>query len=79
MPGLLVTDRDLLLFEQRRHRQPGAGVAAMREELGLTPAGYVQRLLLIADEPTPEIAVEFGPLLNQLRRRGAGAGPVRAA
>lgn len=71
MPGLLVTDRDILLFELRRHRQPGAGAVAMREELGLTPAGYRQRLLLIADEPTPEVAMEFGALLNRLRRQSA--------
>lgn len=64
-----VTDRQILEFETKFFRHYGAKVAAIREELDLSEVQYFQRLRAIVLAPAPDLAVEFGPLINRCRRR----------
>lgn len=44
-------------------------VQAIRSEFGLSDVAYWQRIHRILNDPEPELAGEFGPLLNRLRRK----------
>jgi hypothetical protein len=63
------TDRQILEFESRFYLHYGAKVTAIRDELGLTDVRFFQRLRHIVLAPAPELATEFGPLINRTRRR----------
>jgi hypothetical protein len=60
-------DRSILDLEARWFRRSGAKAQAIAE-LGLSPTGYYQRLVRILNDPTPEAAAEFGPLIARLTR-----------
>ncbi|MFC5908920.1 DUF3263 domain-containing protein [Streptacidiphilus monticola] len=64
--GLTDLDRAILTLEARPFRTPGAKEAAIREELGLAPVRYFQRLNALLDSRE---ALAFSPVLvNRLRR-----------
>ena len=69
VPPVTVSDRQILELESRYFRWPGSKDAAARAELGLSRTQLAQRLLAIVAAPAPELAVEFGPLINRLRRQ----------
>lgn len=64
-----VTDRQLLEFESRFYRHYGAKVSEIRDVFDCSDTRYFQRLREIVLAPAPELAVEFGPLINRCRRR----------
>ncbi len=64
--GVTEDDRRLLEFASRWWRNSGAAETAIKDELGLTPVRYYQRLNQLLDEPA---SIEFDPqLVNRLRR-----------
>lgn len=65
-------DRVLLAFARRTWRHAGAQDAAIREELGMTPTRYFQRLYELIR--TPEALAADPVLVNRLRRRARLAG-----
>ncbi|MDK8307329.1 DUF3263 domain-containing protein [Corynebacterium imitans] len=72
MPSTLSdSDRTLLDFEARAPRSLGAKEEAIRQELGLTPTRYYQRLNLLLESPE---ALAYAPQLvrrlRALRERG---------
>lgn len=69
--GVVVTDlsdleREVLAFEHRRWRKPGAREEAITTELGLTPTRYGQILNALIDRP--EALVHDPMLVKRLRR-----------
>lgn len=60
--------RQVLELEAGFWRYAGAKEAAIADRLGLTPVRYYQILNAIIDDPPAELATDFGPLLNRLRR-----------
>lgn len=68
MQPAAVSDRQILALESRFFRRPGSKEEAVRVELDLSGTVFAQRLLAIVAAPAPELAVEFGPLINRLRR-----------
>ncbi|MBX6391503.1 MAG: DUF3263 domain-containing protein [Frankia sp.] len=79
-----MTEREarILAVEARHWRYPAAKEAAIREELGLTPARYYQLLNVLIDSPAARAAepVLVGRLtrLRDRRRRGWSASPGAA-
>nr|WP_051904950.1 DUF3263 domain-containing protein [Corynebacterium imitans] len=72
MPSTLSdSDRTLLDFEARAPRSLGAKEESIRQELGLTPTRYYQRLNLLLESPD---ALAYAPQLvrrlRALRERG---------
>ncbi|WP_338080373.1 DUF3263 domain-containing protein [Corynebacterium imitans] len=72
MPSTLSdSDRTLIDFEARAPRSLGAKEEAIRQELGLTPTRYYQRLNLLLESPD---ALAYAPQLvrrlRALRERG---------
>lgn len=72
MPATLSdSDRALIDFEARAPRSLGAKEEAIRQELGLTPTRYYQRLNLLLESPE---ALAYAPQLvrrlRALRERG---------
>lgn len=66
-PGLDDTDLAVLALERRTWPGPGAKERAVREELGLSPTRYYQRLNALLDDPA---ALAHDPVtVNRLRRR----------
>lgn len=65
------SDRALLDFEARAPRSLGAKEEAIRQQLGLTPTRYYQRLNLLLESPE---ALTYAPQLVRrlrvLRERG---------
>lgn len=51
---LTQADRELLDFESRWYRFPGAKEEAIRAELGISPVRYWQRLRALAEQPEAE-------------------------
>lgn len=64
-------DAALLAFESRRYRYEGAKLEAARNELGVKPTRYYQRLSTIIDNPVSVVHNngEFAPLVNRLRSK----------
>lgn len=59
-------DATILRFEQQWWRTPGAKDVAIREQLGLSPVRYYQRLHVLVDQP---VAMAYAPVLcSRLRR-----------
>lgn len=78
----MLSDRDLavLQFESRRYRQAGARVAAMREELDMTPTVYAQTLNRLLDDPDAErVAPQLIHRLRRLRDKRVGERIPRAS
>ncbi|WP_404851122.1 DUF3263 domain-containing protein [Dietzia kunjamensis] len=60
-------EHDIMRFESRWWRLAGSKDAAIRDELGLAPTRYYQRLhQLIA---RPDVHAAYPVLVNRLRRR----------
>lgn len=59
-------DRTVLLFAARRWQFAGARDTAIREEFGISPVQYEQRLLAVIDKP--EAYIEQPVLVKRLRR-----------
>lgn len=72
MPSTLSdSDRTLLDFEARAPRSLGAKEEAIRQELGLTPTRYYQRLNLLLE--SPDVLAYAPQLVRRLRAvRDAG-------
>jgi AraC-like DNA-binding protein len=60
--------RAILELESGFWRFAGVKDAQIRERLGMSSTRYYQLLNEVLDEPPAELAVEFGQLLNRLRR-----------
>lgn len=65
-PALAARDQQILEFERRWWRRPGAKEQAIRDTFGLSPTRYYQLLNRLLDEPA---ALAQDPLLvGRLRR-----------
>jgi hypothetical protein len=73
------TDAQILDIAGRFYRGAGAREQAMRDELDLSATRFAQLLVGIVNDPSPEVAVAYGPLLNRLRRRQAAGIRARTA
>ena len=65
------SDRTLLDFEARAPRSLGAKEEAIRQEMGLTPTRYYQRLNLLLESPD---ALAYAPQLVRRLRAVRDAG-----
>lgn len=65
----MIDARRLLEFESRFYRHPGAKERDIRAEFGVSATVYYQALVRVVRVPPADVAVEFAPLLNRLRRR----------
>ena len=59
-------DRELLVFEQKWWKHRGAKDAAIRQQFGISPTRYYQRLRALAD--SPDVLAEFPMWVNRMRR-----------
>jgi len=59
-------DRLVLDIADRFYLAPGSREQAIRDELGITPVAFFQRLNRLLDDPAA--AAEFPELVNRLRR-----------
>jgi hypothetical protein len=66
MEPLADLDKQILAFERRWWRQPGAKEEAIREEFGVSSTRYYQLLNRLLDEPAA--LAEDPVLVNRLRR-----------
>lgn len=66
MPELDDFDARLLEFEEHAPRSLGAKEEAIREQLGISPVRYYQRLNLLIDAPAA--LAEHPTLISRLRR-----------
>jgi hypothetical protein len=61
--------RQLLELAGRWYRGAGAREQAVRVELNMSAVQFWAAVNRVVDAPPPEVALEFGPLLNRLRRQ----------
>lgn len=73
------TDRQLLELAGRDYRLGGSVERAAAEELGIGSTAFWSAIVRILDAPAPDVALEFGPLLNRLRRMRAARQVQRRA
>ena len=60
--------REIMLIEGQRWRYEAVKLDTVRKQTGLSPTRYYQLVAAIVASPSVEIAGEFGPTINRLRR-----------